>query len=141
MLSPAGCQNTVHKAPLLLQVRLGGSALQGRLPLHHPGSLLPARVACTASPPFLPSSVGLWSMLGSKESVLLDFWQFSGLFRQMWVESKWSAGRGEPSVLLCCHLPHHGLLNFFYSDKIVYSNCKILFIYIESVSQTLNMTF
>ena len=110
MLSPAGCQNTVHKAPLLLQARLGGSALQGRLPLHHPGSLLPARVACTASPPFLPSSVGLWSMLGSKESVLLDFWQFSGLFRQMWVESKWSAGRGEPSVLLHHHLPSGKIL-------------------------------
>ena len=52
-----------------------------------------------------PSSMGLSSTLGSGESVLLVFRQFSGLFRQMWVESKWSAGHGEPSVLLCCHLP------------------------------------
>ena len=34
------------------------------------------------------SSVGLLSMLGSGESVLLVFWWFSGLFRQVWVESK-----------------------------------------------------
>ena len=66
----------------------GGSALLRRLPLHHPGSLPPICVARTASPPFVPSSVGLLSILGSGESVLLVFWQFSGLFRQMWVESK-----------------------------------------------------
>ena len=65
-----------------------GSALPGGLPLHYPGFLLPVCVAHTSSPPFLPSSVGLFSMLGSGESVLLVFWQFSGLFRQMWVESK-----------------------------------------------------
>ena len=87
----------------------------------------------------VPSSMGPLSTLGSRESILLVFWRFSGLFRQMWVESKWSTGHGEPSVLLCCHLPHHGLLNFFYSHKIVYSNCKILFIYIKSVSQTLKI--
>ena len=83
----------------------GGSALPRGLPLHHPSSLLPVRVARTASPPFLPSSVGLLSMLGSRESVLLVFWQFSGLFRQMWVESKRSAARGKPSVLPHSHLP------------------------------------
>ena len=48
-----------------------------------PGSFLPVRVACTTSPPFLPSSVGLSSALGSRESILLVFWQFSGLFRQV----------------------------------------------------------
>ena len=52
-------------------------------PPHCPGSLQPVRVACTASPPFLPSSVGLSSVLGSGDSVLLVFWQFSGLFRQV----------------------------------------------------------
>ena len=88
MLSPTGCQNSCSPASPLLQVRLGGSALLGRLPLHHPGSLPPVPVVPTASPPFLPSSVGLSSMLGSRESVQLVFWQFSGLFRQMWVESK-----------------------------------------------------
>ena len=66
----------------------GGSALPSRLPLYRPGSLLPVRVAHTASLPFLPSSVGLLSMLGSGESVLLVFQWFSGLFRVMWVESK-----------------------------------------------------
>ena len=82
----------------------GGSALPRGLPLHHPSSLLPVRVAHTASPPFLPSSVGLLSMLGSRESILLVFQRFSGLSRLMWVESKRSAGRGEPSVLLYRHL-------------------------------------
>ena len=38
------------------------------------------------------------------ESVLLVLWQFSGLFRLMWVESKQSAGQGEPSFLLRHHL-------------------------------------
>ena len=57
-------------------------------PSHCPGSLLPVRVMCTASPPFLSSSVGLLSMLVSGESILLIFWRFSGLFRQVWVESK-----------------------------------------------------
>ena len=63
-----------------------GLTLLGGLPLHRPVSLLPVRVACTASLPFLPSSLGLLSMLGSGEFVLLVFWWFSGLFRQMWVE-------------------------------------------------------
>ena len=58
------------------------------LPLHHPIFLPPVHVARITSLPFLPSSVGLLSTLGSRESVLLVFWQFSGLFRQMWVESK-----------------------------------------------------
>ena len=49
-----------------------GLCLAGRLPLH-PGSLLPVRGACTASLPFLPSSVGLSSALGSGDSVLLVF--------------------------------------------------------------------
>ena len=48
-----------------------------------PGSLPPVRGARTASPPFLPSSVGLSSALGSGDSVLLVFWWFSGLFRQV----------------------------------------------------------
>ena len=49
------------------------------------GSLLPVRVARTAYPPFLPSSMGLLCILGSRESTLLVFWWFSGLFRQVWV--------------------------------------------------------
>ena len=64
-----------------------GLCFAGRLPLH-PGWLPPVRVARTASPPFLPSSVSLSSTLGSGESILLVFWWFSGLFRQVWVESK-----------------------------------------------------
>ena len=57
-----------------------GLCLASRQPLRS-GSLLPVRVACTASLPFLPSSVGLLSALGSGDSILLVFWQFSGLFR------------------------------------------------------------
>ena len=60
-----------------------GLCLAGGLPLC-PGSLLPVRGVRTASPPFLPSSVGLLSALGSRESILLVFWWFSGLFRQVW---------------------------------------------------------
>ena len=52
-----------------------------------------------------PSSVGLSSILGSGESILLVFWKFTGLLRQMWGESKWSAGCVEFSILLCRHLP------------------------------------
>ena len=48
-----------------------------------PDSLPPVCVARTASPPFLPSSVGLSSALGSGDSILLVFWWFSGLFRQV----------------------------------------------------------
>ena len=48
-----------------------------------PGSLPPVRVAHTTSLPFLPSSVGLYSALGSRDSILLVFWRFSGLFRQV----------------------------------------------------------
>ena len=59
-----------------------GLCLAGGLPLC-PGSLPPVCVVCTASPPFLPSSLGLSSALGSRDSVLLVFWQFSGLFRQV----------------------------------------------------------
>ena len=114
MLSPAGCQNSCSPAPLLLQARLRGSALSGGLPFHCPGSLKPACVAHTTSPPFLPSSVVLLSTLGSGESILLVFWRFSGLFRQMWVESKWSAGCGEPSVLLCHHLLPSSYCFLFY---------------------------
>ena len=73
------------------------------LPLHHPGSLPPVCVAHTISPPFVLSSMGLLSTLGSGESILLAFWGFSGIFRLMWVESKQSTGRGEPSVLLHRH--------------------------------------
>ena len=56
-------------------------ALLGRRAAPPLRSLLPVPVARTASPPFLPSSVGLSSTLG--ESVLLVFWLFSGLFRQV----------------------------------------------------------
>ena len=59
-----------------------GLCFAGGLPLR-PGSLPPVRVACTASLPFLASSVGLSSALGSGDSILLVFWQFSGLFRQV----------------------------------------------------------
>ena len=59
-----------------------GLCLAGELPLR-PGSLLPVRGASTASPPFLPSSVGLSSAFGSGDSVLLILWRFSGLFRQV----------------------------------------------------------
>ena len=64
-----------------------GLCLAGGPPLR-PGSLPSVRGACTASPPFLPSSMGLSSVPGSGDSVLLVFWRFSGLFRQVWVESK-----------------------------------------------------
>ena len=57
-----------------------GLCLAGRPPLR-PGSLQPFHVVRTASPPFLPSSVGLSSVLGSGDSVLLVFWWVSGLFR------------------------------------------------------------
>ena len=59
-----------------------GLCLAGGPPLC-PGSLLPVHAACTASPPFLPSSVGLSSALDSRDSVLLILWWFSGLFRQV----------------------------------------------------------
>ena len=49
----------------------------------HPGSLPPVRGVCTASLPFLPSSVGLSSVLGSGDSILLVFCWFSGLVRQV----------------------------------------------------------
>ena len=48
-----------------------------------PGSLPPVRGVCTASPPFLPSSVGLLSALGSRDSILLIFRWFSGLFKEV----------------------------------------------------------
>ena len=91
-------------SPFAFVSQTWGSALPSGLPLHCPGSLPPVRVACTTSPPFLLSFVSLLSMLGSRYSVLLVFWWFSGLFGQTWVESKRSEGRSEPSVLLCCHL-------------------------------------
>ena len=59
-----------------------GLCLAGEPPLH-PGSLPPVRGARTASPPFLPSSVGLSSAFGSGDSVLLILWRFSGLFSQV----------------------------------------------------------
>ena len=105
MLSPASCQNSCSPSPPLLQARIRGLCLAGQAAPPPPGSLPPVRVALTASLPFLPSSVGLLAWLGSGVSVLLVFWWFSGLFRQMWVESKQSAGRGEPRVLLRRHLP------------------------------------
>ena len=48
-----------------------GLCLAGELPLH-PDSLPPVCGARTASPSFLPSSVGLSSALGSRNSVLLS---------------------------------------------------------------------
>ena len=59
-----------------------GLCLAGEPPLR-PSSLPPVRGARTASPPFLPSSVGLSSAFGSGDSVLLILWRFSGLFRQV----------------------------------------------------------
>ena len=59
-----------------------GLCLAGEPPLR-PGSLPPVRGARTASPPVLPSSVGLSSAFGSCDSVLLILWRFSGLFRQV----------------------------------------------------------
>ena len=59
-----------------------GLCLASELPLR-PGSLPPVCGARTASPPFLPSSVGLSSAFGSGDSVLLILWRFSGLFRQV----------------------------------------------------------
>ena len=105
MLSSAGCQNSQSLAPLLLQARLQGSFLVQRAFPSLPGSLPPVHVTGTISPPFLYSSMGLLSMLGSGESILLVFCWFPELFRQMWVESKPSAGRHEPSILLHRHLP------------------------------------
>ena len=67
-------------SPFASQTR--GLCLAGGWPLR-PSSLPPVRGACTASPSFLPSSVGLSSALGSGDSVLLVFWWFSGLFRQV----------------------------------------------------------
>ena len=81
VLSPACHQNTLLLAPPLLPARLGASAW----PVGCPSVLVPpaSPVERTASPPFLPSSVGLSSALGSGESILLVFWKFSGLFRQV----------------------------------------------------------
>ena len=59
-----------------------GLCLAGEPPLC-PGSLPPVRGARTASLPFLPSSMGLSSALGSRDSVLLVFWWFSELVRQV----------------------------------------------------------
>ena len=59
-----------------------GLCLAGEPPLR-PSSLPPVRGACTALQPFLPSSVGLLSVLGSGDSVLLILWRFSGLFKQV----------------------------------------------------------
>ena len=59
-----------------------GLCLAGEPPLR-PGSLPPVRGARTASPPFLPSSVGLSSAFGSSDSLLVILWRFSGLFRQV----------------------------------------------------------
>ena len=59
-----------------------GLCLAGKLPLR-PGSLPLVRGARTASPLFLPSSVGLSSAFGSGDSILLILWRFSGLFRQV----------------------------------------------------------
>ena len=63
-----------------------GLCLAGGLRLR-PSSLPPLWVVRTASLPFLPSSIGLLSTLGPGESILPVFWRFSGLFRQVWVES------------------------------------------------------
>ena len=59
-----------------------GLCLAGKLPLH-PGSSRQSVAGRTASPSFQPSSVGLSSALGSRDSVLLILGRFSGLFRQV----------------------------------------------------------
>ena len=83
------CLRSEHtpSGPSAFASQTQGLCLAGGRPLHS-DSFPPVRGARTASPPFLPSSVGLSSALGSRESVLLVFWRFSGLFRQVWVESK-----------------------------------------------------
>ena len=68
--------------PSTFASQIKGLCLAGGLPLH-PGFLRPIRVAPTAWPPFPPSSVVLLSALGSADSVLLVFWWFSGLFKQV----------------------------------------------------------
>ena len=53
----------------------------------HPSTPAPSRQSVEGTPPlrppFLPSSVGLSSGLGSRVSVLLILWRFSGFFRQV----------------------------------------------------------
>ena len=73
--------------PSVFASQTQGLGFVGRLPLR-PGSLPPVCVVRTTFPPFLPSSVDLSSTFGSREYILLVFWGFSGLFRQVWVESK-----------------------------------------------------
>ena len=113
----------------------------GGLPFHCPGSFLPVHVAYTASPPFLPSSVDLLSMLVSGESVLVVFWRFSGLFSQMWVESKRSAGRGEPSVPLHCHLLPtlrvHLLMTLAVIESIKQESDLITFVFCKDLSDNI----
>ena len=70
MLSRACCWNTLRPGPSAFANQTQGLCLAGRLPLH-PGSLPPVHSARTASPPFLSSSMGLSSALGSGDSVLL----------------------------------------------------------------------
>ena len=70
----------MQSGPSAFACQTWGLCLAGGLPLHCPGSLPPVSVARTTSPPFLPSSVGLLSTLGSGESILLVFWWFYGLF-------------------------------------------------------------
>ena len=82
-VKPACCRNTLcPSGPSAFASQTQGLCLAGGPPLR-PSSLPPVRGARTASPPFLPSSVGLSSALGSGESILLVFWQFYGLFRQV----------------------------------------------------------
>ena len=69
-------------SPYAFASQTWGLCLAGRLPLH-PSSLPTVRGVRTASPPFLPSSVGLSSALGSGDSILVILWRFSGLFRQV----------------------------------------------------------
>ena len=104
MLSPAGCQNSLCPAPPLLRVRLGGLCLAGWAAL--PPPRLPPTSPCSmhrlSALPTLFRGPLVYTWL--RRVRLLVSWWFSGLFRQMWVESKRSAGCGEPSILLCCHL-------------------------------------
>ena len=80
-------EHTPH-GPSAFASQTRGALLGWRATPPPPGSLPPVHGARTTSPPFLPSYVGLSSALGSGDSVLLVFWRFSVLFRQVYVESK-----------------------------------------------------
>ena len=84
LLDAKSCLLSEHSpsGPSAFASQTRGLCLASELPLHS-GSLPPVHGVRTASLPFLHSSVGLSSALGSGDSVLLILWRFSGLFRQV----------------------------------------------------------